>query len=259
MAKSPRRSDDDTFVLFNRRQIGTLLAGITAIALLSFALGFLVTRMLAEPEVKAPAGKKAEEPSYSIIKPKQLDAGKIMDETGEKSKAAAPAPGNFTFPETLTRETAPAANPFNPPKETVEKHEKAPVHKVEKKQAEEKPKTAASEPAPKKPVKTSEKPKPKTAPAPKKEDSVAKTAPRKGKELTIQVGSFTSKADAEKLKNRLVKKDFNAYVQSFELKGKTWHRVRVGVFKTKNAAQREAKRLEKSEKLPTLVVTYQRG
>lgn len=46
----------------------------------------------------------------------------------------------------------------------------------------------------------------------------------------LQVASFRSKEDAESLRASLILEGMQAYIQSTEVKGSTWHRIFVGPF-----------------------------
>ncbi|MEE8574396.1 MAG: SPOR domain-containing protein [Thermodesulfobacteriota bacterium] len=87
------------------------------------------------------------------------------------------------------------------------------------------------------------KPKPKPAPKPKPKPKVVTktktpTTFKAVKRATIpaadlyvlNVASFSTVEKAEELRNRLIKDGHRAYVTIFDLKGKTWFRVRVGFF-----------------------------
>jgi cell division septation protein DedD len=72
--------------------------------------------------------------------------------------------------------------------------------------------------------------------------------------LTIQVASLKDPADAARLVLSLQAKGFAAYRVSAQVPASgTWHRVRVGVFKDRAAAQAVLERL-KNEKFGGLVV-----
>lgn len=99
-----------------------------------------------------------------------------------------------------------------------------------------------------------------TEPEPKKIPSSLKEKPV-GKQLQlsggygVQVASFKKKVDAERLRDRLCKKNYNAFVDIADLgKRGTWYRVRVGRFQRKKTAENLARILAKKEKLKTLVI-----
>lgn len=269
--KSQDWQDDEAYVSFSKKNIAILFGGIAAIAVLSFLLGYLTQKVEIKPERAEIKEPLAEEPPLSRIKPTPLDVDEITREA--KTQTAPPAPEKFTFPDTLTDDKPSAPVPLKPKAETSAKEPEKPEAK----------KTAAALKSPEKETSVKETPRKAQAvkpepPAKKPTTKVAKAAVPKqseptpktgtpsrtpppapaGKSLTIQVGSFTSENDANRLLKRLVTKDFNAYIQPVKVEGQRWYRVRVGVYKTERVARREAARLEKSEKLPTLIMAYER-
>jgi septal ring-binding cell division protein DamX len=76
---------------------------------------------------------------------------------------------------------------------------------------------------------------------PKKE--VATVPPAGTGNYTVQVYSSPSKAEAEKVVQRLSSSGFDAYVAEGFVKGRTWYRVRVGRFPSSADAQAIAERL----------------
>lgn len=218
---------------FSRGRIMAVAGGVAAAALFSFSLGFISSRVYnrAAETVNEDAGAEKSEP-YAGFTPKRLDADAIMSEP--ETGGGQPAQGEFSFPETLKQETAPSADPF--------RRETSPSAPAEKRDGRaEKPKAP---------------PEKKTAAVNKERKALRE---RKEGRLTIQVGSFVSASDAERLKRRLEAKGYDAYTQTARIGGKTWVRVRVGAFKSASAAKRAAEKLQKDEKLPTLVMTYERS
>ncbi len=71
----------------------------------------------------------------------------------------------------------------------------------------------------------------------------------------VQVGAFKKKSDADRLRKRLNKKGYDAFI-NFSDQGKkgSWHRVRIGQFQKKQSAEKLAKVLLKKEKLKGLVL-----
>ena len=62
--------------------------------------------------------------------------------------------------------------------------------------------------------------------------------------FTIQVGSFSKRSDAERLRRVLKRKYREVYIDVVSLKGKKYYRVRVGRFSSKNRAYSVAEELE---------------
>lgn len=88
--------------------------------------------------------------------------------------------------------------------------------------------------------------KPKTDESKVEEIKTAKPA-KKGQFFAIQVGAFNSHALAKDYSNRFSRAGYAISISQAEVKGKTWYRVRVGSFKTKEEAQIEKAKLEKLE------------
>lgn len=57
-------------------------------------------------------------------------------------------------------------------------------------------------------------------------------------EYRLQVGSFRSQSDAERLRASLLLEGMSAYSQSVEANGNTWHRVMVGPFTDRSKMNR---------------------
>lgn len=72
-----------------------------------------------------------------------------------------------------------------------------------------------------------------------------------GNFFTIQVGCFSNKANAEKLRNDLMAKNYDVYVTPFQSNGSELYRVRVGEFVSLIAAQHKELELKNVEHLPT--------
>jgi cell division septation protein DedD len=65
----------------------------------------------------------------------------------------------------------------------------------------------------------------------------------------VQVSSFPQAQDAEILAKKLREKGYDAYVAPADVNGKNWHRVRVGRFADREAANEAQKALKGTEKL----------
>jgi cell division septation protein DedD len=73
---------------------------------------------------------------------------------------------------------------------------------------------------------------------------------------TVQVGSFRSDTDAQRLLQQLVQKGYAARLLSITLPGKgLWHRVRIGTFAERVEANEMAQRLRRQENLTVLVTS----
>jgi TolA-binding protein len=73
----------------------------------------------------------------------------------------------------------------------------------------------------------------------------AKALLDEGLYFTVQLGAFINKRNAKSLYERLIDKEYPAYVSSFNKKGKTFYRVRVGKFDSRKQAELVKKRLKK--------------
>lgn len=72
---------------------------------------------------------------------------------------------------------------------------------------------------------------------------------------TVQTASYQERAMAEDEVKRLKKRGFAAFVVSSELPGKgVWHRVRLGSFSNKAAAEKLQKTIHEKERILTIVV-----
>jgi len=88
--------------------------------------------------------------------------------------------------------------------------------------------------------------KPKTEEPKTEEIKTAKPA-KKNLFFAIQVGAFNSHALAKDYSTRFSRAGYAISISQAEVKGKTWYRVRVGSFETKDEAQKEKSKLEKLE------------
>ncbi len=77
-------------------------------------------------------------------------------------------------------------------------------------------------------------------------EELEQQAARDSKEYTyiLQVASFKNQADAEELKARIAFSGQIAYIQSIDVNGSQWHRVRVGPFDSSREADKQKRQLE---------------
>lgn len=245
---------------FSARQLAILLISAVAIAGVTFAVGFLskgeetsqTPAIALKPDVDAPAAPGA------ITQ--KLDTDAILKER-EVGKSAGSA-GQFTFQKTLMQDTGPAKEPA-PVVEAPQAVQPAPAEspKAEKKEPQISPadkKPAEQKIAGKKQAqdKKPADPAPKGKPRHDTQPATAKPSTTPGKMFTLQVASFSAKADAEKLAAQLAAKRFMANIQEFKEKGATWYRVRVGVYKTEQAAIRDLGRLKAEGGAKAFVTGY---
>ena len=81
--------------------------------------------------------------------------------------------------------------------------------------------------------------------APPKPESTAASTPAAG-EWAVQVGSFGSRANADRLRGQLAGKGFPVFVTQIESRGRTFHRVRVGPAADRAGAEALLRRLGSS-------------
>lgn len=72
---------------------------------------------------------------------------------------------------------------------------------------------------------------------------------------SIQVTAFQEKKDASRMVGELESQGYDAFVVSGKVKGKTWHRVRVGWYSDRSMANEALQRLRKSERYENAIVT----
>jgi cell division septation protein DedD len=80
----------------------------------------------------------------------------------------------------------------------------------------------------------------------KTEPGEAKSAPQGP--WTVQVNAFPHERDAQNLSRKLEEKGYDAYVASFNTRGRTWYRVRVGHFASREEARAIQEELKSKEK-----------
>ncbi len=79
-------------------------------------------------------------------------------------------------------------------------------------------------------------------------------SPKADLPYTIQIASSQSEEKALALVNRLKAKDYPAYIEEVELKGKKWYRVRVGSFRDRDDALKLVDKLKEKEDLKKPIV-----
>ncbi len=75
------------------------------------------------------------------------------------------------------------------------------------------------------------------------------------KQWVVQMGSFSSKENADRLVQRLKAQKFLAYFEGVDSNGRVVYRVRVGPFDTKSKTEEMKQKLDQKENLKTLIVT----
>lgn len=157
-----------------------------------------------------------------------------------QAPASAPVPPSAPPPSspatTPSSAPTPAPQPAAPPQSSPAKVEAAPP-----------PQAPPAAPA--------IKPKPAATPVPAQNEAATG-----GKTVTpawvVQVASLSQESGAKRLRDRLRKEGFAAYVDRFDDKGKVYYRVRVGPKLTRAGAQAQQAKIEQAVKLKGLVVPY---
>jgi len=72
---------------------------------------------------------------------------------------------------------------------------------------------------------------------------------------SVQVKAYARQRDANALAKRLKDKEYDAYVVSIQIKGRTWYRVRVGRLATQRDAQGLLLKLKRKEKYTRAIIT----
>ena len=235
MAMAENRKEKDKRFYFSRGQMVLLGGAFTVATVIIFFLGVFTGKGIEERRIV-----KTEEPPVKFpVKPSlpAADGGQ-----GGTTK------DEMTFYNTLTKPSA------APPAEEKPKEIKQ-LQKVAKTEAKDsKPQTKESKPQTKEeapPLRLVEKkaeksPPPATAP---KTAQTAETVEGKeaGKGWTVQVNAFPDEKSAKTWVDRLKNKGYNAYVVAVNIKGKTWYRVRVGQYDTREQAKKAEEVLKSKE------------
>ncbi len=229
-----RREKDKRFY-FSRGQM-VLLGGAFALAsVVIFFLGVFTGKGIEERRLV----KTEESPVKIPVKP-SVPAGAGAPQGGE-------AKDEMTFYNTLTKPTGAEPSVEQKPKETkpAEKTAKAEAKESKAQAKESKPQIKEAPPAPKPVEKKAEKTPPAAPkPAPPVESAGVKES---GKGWTVQVNAFPDEKSAKTWVDRLKNKGYNAYVTEVNVKGKSWYRVRVGQYSTREEAKKVEEVLKTKE------------
>ena len=226
-----RRGKDGRFY-FSRSQMILLGAAFTAASLIIFVLGVFVGKGIEGRKLL-----KKEEPLVKIpIKP------------GAAESSAAPAPPSkteFTFNDTLPTQPAAAVAPEEP-RAAPKLAEKASKTGTKNGAGVKNESQAGAKIAEKKPERA--------APAAEtvKKTAAAETADAKDqkKSWRAQVNAFPDENSAKQIVDRLKNKGYNAYVTEVQNQGKSWYRVNVGRYNSRDEADKMAELLRTKENYP---------
>lgn len=224
-----RRGKENRFY-YSRGQMVLMGVAFTMASLVIFVLGVFVGKGIESRKLI-----KKEEPLVKIpIKPGAQESSTIP---------AAPAPDEITFNESLRKEGAATPAEKSQPAKPPDK-----VAKVATKEI------AAPAKTPAVPAKASEKPAERSAPvagSPKNPEAT-ESADQKdhGKTWRAQVNAFPDERSAKLIVDRLKNKGYNAYVTEVQNRDKTWYRVSVGKYNTRDEADKMVELLRTKENYP---------
>lgn len=249
VADLPTAGRSYSFTL-DTRQLALLIAGYCFLCVLVFALGMVVGRATGQPESAPDAGgslasqsrEKTTKSGRDTLRSNRIP---LVPEAEPKSEST-PGPElglTSTLPETPAMSKGDSPSTVAPrtklspaPEATRSSEPPAALSKAEEKREAEPRRHDMTDAKPKEPPPASR-----------------VTASQSG-DYTIQVSSFRSWEQASDLKGRLSKRGYAAYVQSVDLNDKgTWHRVRIGNYRDKDAAERVANDLRNRESLQAMV------
>ncbi len=211
-----RRGKENRFY-FSRGQMVLLGGAFTLASLVIFLIGMFVGRGIEERKIA-----KREEPLVKIP---------LRPESKTTDGVEAPKKDEITF------NVAPPKAPAAPLVEEKAKPEKAPG------------KIAKAEAAAPKTDTKSEKVKAEST-LEKTEASESAEAADAGKIWRAQVNAFPDERSAKLLVDRLKNKGYNAYVSETQNRGKTWYRVSVGRFNSREEAEKIVETLRTKENHP---------
>lgn len=211
-----RRGKENRFY-FSRGQMALLGGAFTMASLVIFFIGMFVGKGIEERKIAT-----REEPLVKIP---------LRPESAASDGAAAPKKDEITF------NVAPPKAPGAPLVEEKIKQEKPPE------------KIAKAEAAAPKAEKKSEKVTAEAA-AKKAEAGASAEAADSGKVWRAQVNAFPDERSAKQLVDRLKNKGYNAYVSETQNRGKTWYRVSVGRYSSREEAEKIVEALRTKENHP---------
>jgi cell division septation protein DedD len=225
------RRGKENRVYFSRGQLVLLGAAFTLGSIIIFLLGIFVGQSIEERKLL-----KKDEPLVKIpVKP------------GTQESSSAPSPSRakdeITFDESGAKSDNTAVAAEEKPK-TVKPPEKAAAEIKEKV-------ALAKTDAP--PAKPTEKKAEKVAPAadrPKKLETLTAEPRAPDKPWRAQVNAFPDERSAQQIVDRLKIKGYNAYVTEVQNKGKTWFRVNVGKYGSREEADKMVDVLRAKENYP---------
>jgi cell division septation protein DedD len=223
MAENRRGKDGRLYM--SRGQMVLLGAAFTLASVVIFALGVFVGKGIEErrllkkeePLVKIPIKPSAQEPSASPV---------------------APPKNEITFNETPVAKQSAATNVS-----TEARGAPRPAERVSRAESKE---TAVTSPE-KKPEKAATRGE---ESGKRTESAEAADAKDAGKMWRAQVNAFPDERSARQIVDRLKNKGYNAYVTEVQNRGKSWYRVSVGKYNSRDEADKMAELLRSKENYP---------
>jgi DedD protein len=216
-----------------KRQALMFLAMVLGVALVSFALGVMVGRVNAPPEIVQVPAAAPERLSGSVP-----SSAKVVS-----AAPAAPAPSeDLTFFDALPKgEQPPMGSGINLPPQPKAQPEPAQERTPPPPREVRKPSVPQEKPSATPVAAAVAKPK-------------ALPPASAGGTYVLQVASFQDPSDAGRLQDSLASRGYSTYVEQADLGGKgVWTRVLIGPFDTGQAASTTASRLLAEEKIESLV------
>ena len=229
-----RRGKENRFY-FSRGQMVLLGAAFTLASLIIFVLGIFV-------------GKGIEERKY-VKRDEPLVKIPVKPATQESAEApTAPAKEEITFNDSLPAQGGASASAEERPKESK------PAEKAAVQSAQEKPNAAKQEAPLTKPAEKKIEKIALSDETPKKSESATAESKESGKVWRAQVNAYPDDRSAKQIVDRLKNKGYNAYVTEVQNRGKTWYRVSVGKYTSREEADKVAELLRGKENFPKAFV-----
>ena len=229
MRMAENRKDRDRRLFFTRGQLVLLATAFTLASAIVFFLGMIVGKGIEARKIT-----RSEEPLVKI--PVKPSAQGTAGATGSQAKE------EITFYDTLTK--APSAEPSEGEKpQEVKASEKTSGGEVKSSRPPAKEAPASA------PAKASAKQVEKASFAETPPQTKASATDNKANDggWTVQVNAYPDERSAKLLVDQLKNKGYNAKVTEVLNKGKTWYRVRVGRYDSKEEAKKVEETLKNNE------------
>jgi cell division septation protein DedD len=226
MSMAENRKGKENRFYFSRSQMVLLGATFVFASLIIFVLGVFVGKGIEGRKLQ-----KKEEPLVRIpVKP-----------GAQESSAASPPQqkNEITFNDTLPKAAAAPAPEDKPAPAKPEKIAQA----VTKQNSD-------SEAAPARPSENKAEKSARADESAKKVQATAAQPADQGKVWRAQVNAFPDDRSARQIVDRLKNKGYNAYVTEVENRGKTWYRVNVGKYSSRDEADKMVELLRNKENYP---------